>query len=135
MPHPNHKKGPVKSHGPQPEKGAGPEKEFVGRLKLDLFILQQGAKEKDFKSQSLHHTSWCERAVNVIRFYPGKRFLLSRDRRNMEWNRRACPFQHPVDKPDEEEKNGRIRDEDGKQSVQAHPACSNDDEKKKYKNP
>jgi hypothetical protein len=53
----------------------------------------------------------------------------------MERNRSACPFQHPVDKTDEEKKAGRIRDKDGEESVEAHSFCSNDDQKEKNKNP
>jgi hypothetical protein len=52
-----------------------------------------------------------------------------------ERNRGACPFQNSVEKAGDEEKNGRIGNEDGEQNVEAHPACSNDNEKEKHKNP
>ena len=124
----------MESHGSQPEKGAGLEEKSVRRLHLDLFIFQQGTEEEDFERQSFHHASYGERTVCIVRLDPGKGLLLSRDRRDMKRNRSARPLQHPVDEAGDEKKNGRIRNNDGKQGIQAHPACSGNDEEEEHKN-
>jgi hypothetical protein len=135
MPQENHEKGPMKSHSPQPEKGARSEEKSVRCLKLDLFVFEQGTEKKDLKDQSLHHTSRGRGTINMTGFDPGERFLLSADRRDVERNRGTCPFQNTVDKTDDEEENGHVRDEDAEERVQTYSFYANNDKKDKKKNP
>jgi hypothetical protein len=130
----NHKKRPVESHGAQPEKGTGSEENPLGRFKLYLFVLEQGAEEKDIKSQSFHHTSRGIRAVDAVGLNPGKRFLLPRDRRDVERDWRTCPFQDTVDEADNEEDGGQVGDEDTKGGIKAYSSYASKDKKEKEKN-
>ena len=103
-------------------------------LELNLFILEQGTEKKDFESQSFHHTSCGIRAVNIIGFDPGERFLLARDRRDVKGNGRTRPFQDAVNKSDDEKDNGHVRNEDTKDGIEAYSSYANKDEKEKDKN-
>jgi hypothetical protein len=130
----NHEKRPVESHGSQPEKGTGSKKNPLGCLKLYPFVLEQGAKEQDFKSQPLHHPSRGKGAVNAIGFNPGKRFLLSGNRWDVEWHWRTCPFQDTVDEADHKQENSQVRDEDTKDGIEAYSSHANKNKKEKNKN-
>ena len=121
----------MESHGSQPEKGAGPEEKLVRRLQLHLFVLEQGPKKQDVKGQPLHHTTCGIRTVKVVSFNPGKRFLLSADRWDMERNRRTRPFQNTVDKTDDEEENSHVGNEDAEKRVQTYSFYANNDKKDK----
>ena len=87
MPQENDEKRPVEGQRPQPEIGARLKQKFLRPLEFNLFILEQGTKEEDLKGQSRDDPSCGRRTVNLIGFDPGKRFLLTADRGDMEGNR------------------------------------------------
>jgi len=93
MPHPELREGTRGTPWPQPEKGAGPEEKFVG-ASSSIFHSSTGAEEEDFERQSLHHPPVVKGLLMLSGFIQEVIFAV-RDRRDMEWNRSACPFQHP----------------------------------------
>ena len=128
----NNQQGPMEGHRPQPEISARLEQKLLRLLELDLVVLEQGTEQKDVNGQSRYDASCGIRAVNIVGFDPGERFLLTTDRGDMERDRRTGPFQDTVDKSYDEENHGAIGNNHSEQGIPFHPPYSDQNEKEEH---